>query len=376
MIYADNASTAKMPKAVLESILPYLTDEYGNPSSSHSMGISASNAVKTARSFIASSINANENEIVFTSGGSESNIQAILTASETGKSNGRNKIIISAFEHDSVYITAKSLEKSGFEVITLSVDKNGFVSVSELERLIDEKTCLVSVMTANNEIGTIQPISEIGRICRQRGVLFHTDAVQAVGHINIDVKSLNVDMLSLSAHKFGGMKGVGALYIRNGIQAYSLITGGPQERSRRAGTENVAGIVSMAKALEISLDNLSEKQKNLSAKRDRLAEKLLKIPNSVINGNTKKRLAGNLNISFKDINSESLLMILDDAEICASGGSACHTGDPEPSRTLKAIGLTDDYALGTVRFSLSDDITDCEIDYIAETVEKAVETLR
>ncbi len=376
MIYADNASTKKMPKAVLEEILPYLTDSYGNPSSAHSIGITAANAIKNARAFIASAINANGDEIIFTSGGSEANAQAILTASDMGKSNGRNKIIISAFEHDSVYITAKNLEKSGFEVITASVDKNGFVSVSELERLIDEKTCLVSVMTANNEIGTIQPISEIGRICRQKGVFFHTDAVAAVGHINIDVRESNVDMLTLSAHKFGGMKGVGALYIRNGISAHRLITGGGQEKNRRAGTENVAGIVSMAKALEISLKNLSKKQKNLSAKRDRLAEKLLKIPDNVINGNTKNRLAGNLNISFKDVNGEGLLMILDEAEIYASNGSACHTGDPEPSRTLRAIGLTDDYALGTVRFSLSDDITDSEIDYIAETVERAVDKLR
>jgi cysteine desulfurase len=231
-------------------------------------------------------------------------------------------------------------------------------------------------MTANNEIGTIQPISEIGRICRQRGVLFHTDAVQAVGHIDIDVRESNVDMLTLSAHKFGGMKGVGALYIRNGIQAYSLITGGPQERSRRAGTENVAGIVSMAKALEISLDNLSEKQKNLSAKRDRLKERLMKIPDSVINGSMENRLSGNLNVSFRNVNSESLLLMLDEAGICVSSGSACHSGDPEPSRTLTAIGLPVDYALGTVRFSLSDDINDNEIDYIAETVESAVEKLR
>ncbi len=376
MIYADNASTEKMPKAVLEAILPYLTDNYGNPSSSHSIGITASNAVKNARTYISSAIKADGDEIIFTSGGSEANVQAILTAADIGRKNGKKRIIISTFEHDSVYITAKNLEKSGFEVIAASIDKNGFVSVSELERLIDEKTCLVSIMTANNEIGTIQPISKIGRICRQKGVLFHTDAVSAVGHIDIDVRESNVDMLTLSAHKFGGMKGIGALYIRNGLSAHRLITGGGQEKTRRAGTENVAGIVSMAKALETSLNNLSAKQKNLSAKRDRLAEKLLKIPGSVINGNTKNRLAGNLSISFKAVNSESLLMILDEAGICASSGSACHAGDPEPSRTLRAIGLTDDYALGTVRFSLSDDITDHEIDYIAETVEKAVKKLR
>lgn len=376
MIYADNASTAKMPKAVLESILPYLTDEYGNPSSAHSLGITAASAVKNARRYISSAINAKEGEIVFTSGGSESNVQAILTATEIGKKTGKNKILISAFEHDSVYSTVKNLEQSGFEVITLSVDKNGFVSASELEKLIDDSVCLVSVMTANNEIGTIQPIAEIGRICRQRGVLFHTDAVQAVGHINIDAKSLNVDMLSLSAHKFGGMKGVGAIYIRDGISAHSLITGGGQEKGRRAGTENVVGIVSMAKALEISLDNLSEKQKSLSLKRDRLARMILKIPNSVINGSMQNRLPSNLNVSFKDINGESLLLLLDEAGIYTSNGSACHTGSPEPSRTLTAIGISPEYSLGTVRFSLSDDITDHEIDYIAETVEKAVKKLR
>lgn len=376
MIYADNASTAKMPYEVLEEVLPYLTDNFGNPSSAHSLGINASKATKNARAYISSMIGSQENEIIFTSGGSEANVQAILTASEIGKANGKNRIIISAFEHDSVFNTAKELEKSGFEVITASVDLNGFVSVNEIEKLIDGNTCLVSVMTANNEIGTIQPIAEIGRICREKGVLFHTDAVQAAGHIEIDVNKLNVDMLSISAHKFGGMKGVGALYVRSGIEEKSLITGGMQEKGRRAGTENVAGIVSMAKALEISLNNLTKKQKSLSAKRDRLAEMLLKIPDCVINGSMKNRLPSNLNVSFKDINGESLLMMLDEAGIYASNGSACHTGEPEPSRTLTAIGLTSDYSLGTVRFTLSHDITDSEIDYIAETVEKAVKRLR
>ncbi len=376
MIYADNAATAKMPQAVIEATLPYLDTHYGNPSSPNRAGIAARAAINGARKSIAEYIGANENEIVFTSGGSEANNQFALTARLIGLQNNKKKIIISEIEHDSVYNAVKKLKNDGFEIITAKVDSLGFVSANEIKMLIDETVCAVSIMTANNEIGTIQPISEIGAFCRKNGILFHTDAVQAIGHIDIDVKALNADMLSLSAHKFGGMKGVGALYVRDGIIPESLVVGGGQENGHRAGTENVAGIVSMAKALEISLTNLTEKQKSLAAMRDRLAERLLELPDARINGSLDNRLHGNLNISFKDIDSEALLLMLDEAEICASAGAACHTGIPEPSRVLTAMGVEPDYALGTIRFSLSNENTMSEIDFIAETVINAVNRLR
>lgn len=376
MIYVDNAATARMPQAVADTILPYLTEYYGNPSSPNRAGIAARSAINNARKRIAEYIGASENEIVFTSGGSESNNQFALTARLIGLQNNKKKIIISEIEHDSVFNAVKKLENDGFEIITSKVDSLGFVSVNDIKTLIDDTVCAVSIMTANNEIGTIQPIAEIGAVCREKGVLFHTDAVQAVGHIDIDVEALGVDMLSLSAHKFGGMKGVGAIYIRDRIVTESLISGGGQENGHRAGTENVAGIVSMAKALEISLANLKEKQKSLAAMRDRLAERLLELPDARINGLLDNRLHGNLNISFKDIDSEALLLMLDEAGICASAGAACHTGIPEPSRVLTAMGVEPEYSLGTIRFSLSNENTPNEIDFIAETVIKAVNRLR
>lgn len=376
MIYVDNAATARMPRAVIDAVLPYLGTFYGNPSSPNKAGVSAACAVKGARKRIAELLGANENEIIFTSGGSEANNQAILTAKNHGLKNGKKRIITTAIEHDSVFNAVKHLENDGFTVMTVGVNGKGFVSAEEIKTLINDDVCLVSVMTANNEIGTLQPISEIGAFCREKGVLFHTDAVQAAGHVDIDFKKLKVDMLSVSAHKFGGMKGVGALCVRNGIIPESLVIGGKQEQNRRAGTENVAGIVSMAKALELSLENLSEKQKSLAAMRNKLAEKLLDIPETVLNGSLDNRLAGNLNVSFKGVDSEPLLLLLDEADICASAGAACHTGLPEPSRVLTALGRESDYALGTIRFSLSNDNTESEIDYIAETVTKAIEKLR
>lgn len=376
MIYVDNASTTKIPQEVIDALVPYLGTYYGNPSSSNQAGVDAHKALMLARKHIAKAIGAKDSEIVFTSGGSEANNQAVATIKRYGSKNGKNKIIISEIEHDSLYKAIKTLENDGFKVITVGVSKQGFVCTEEIKRLIDNTVCAVSIMTANNEIGTIQPIAEIGAICRKNGILFHTDAVQAVGHIEIDVNKLNVDMLSISAHKFGGMKGVGALYVRDGIVPQSVIVGGNQENGFRAGTENVAGIVAMAKALEYSLENLAEKQKSLEFMRNRLAEKLLVIPDVRINGALENRLHGNLNISFKNIDSEALLLMLDGAGICASAGAACHTGIPEPSRTLTALGVPKSYALGTIRFSLSNENTLSEIDYIAETVINSVNKLR
>lgn len=372
MIYVDNAATTRISKAAKDTIA-LLLDEYGNPSSSHSLGVSASDVLLSSRRKIKSLIGAGESDtLIFTSGGSEANNQALLAAAMTNK----KRIIISAFEHDSVYNTAISLEREGFEIILAGIDSNGFVSVEEIEKSIDRNTALVSIMTANNEIGTLQPIREIGGICHKHGVLFHTDAVQALGHTNIDVNDMKVDMLSFSAHKFGGMKGTGALYVRNGVTVGQLIVGGNQEKQLRAGTENIIGIASMASALEASLSELEEKQKRLCALRDRLTDKLLTIPEAILNGARTDRLAGNVNVSFRGINSDAVLLMLDKAGICASSGAACHSAEGTPSRTLLAIGRDEETAKNSVRFSLSNENTPDEIDFIAETVKSIITKIR
>lgn len=376
MIYSDNAATARTSQAAIEAMTPFLRDYFGNPSSPNSMGEKAAKTLKDARLKIAKLLGADENEIIFTSGGSEANNQAILTAAELGAQQGKKRMIISEIEHDSVYKAAKSLENYGFEIITVGVDEKGMVSPQDIQSAIDENTCFVSVMTANNETGSIQPIEEIGCICRNHGIIFHTDAVQAVGHIDVDVKKSNADMLSLSAHKFGGIKGIGALYVRKGITPKPIIIGGNQEFGFRGGTESLPLIAAMAAALQESLDNLPQKQKKTADLRNLLEYRLSAIPDTNVNGKSGNRLCGHLNISFKGINADTLLMLLDEAGICASKGAACHSGEETPSRVLTAMGIKPEYSLGTVRFSLNSENTEEEVNYIADTVINAINNLR
>ncbi len=376
MIYADNAATTKMSDAAIQAMTSALSEAWGNPSSLYSHGQKAKEILETAREDIAAVIGASPREIFFTSGGSESDNQAIRSAAELGKRNGKTHIVSTAFEHHAVLHTLERLEKEGFEVTLLDVHENGIVIPSEVEDAIRDNTCLVTVMYANNEIGTIQPIREIGEICRRKNVTFHTDAVQAVGHIPVNVAEDNVDMLSASAHKFHGPKGVGFLYVKKGVRLLNLIEGGAQERGKRAGTENVAGIVAMAAALRESSSRMAENAARLTAVRDRLIEGLGLIPHSALNGDPSRRLPGNVNFCFEGIEGESLLLLLDDKGICASSGSACTSGALDPSHVLLAIGRVHDVAHGSLRLSIGEDITDGDADYIVRSVGEVVEYLR
>ena len=375
-IYADNAATTRMSRAAIDAMMPYIEEYYGNPSSLYSFGQQAKEALESARETVAKCIGAQPREILFTSGGSEADNQAILSAAALGKKAGKTHIISDAIEHHAVLHTLKKLEKEGFEVTYLPVGTDGIVKVEDLEAAIREDTCLVTVMYANNEIGTIQPIKEIGKICREKKILFHTDAVQAVGHIPVNVESEYIDMLSSSAHKFHGAKGVGFLYARKGIRLTNLIEGGAQERGRRAGTENVPGIVAMAAALKESVETIGENVKHAAALRDKLIAGLAGIPHSALNGDAVKRLPSNVSFCFEGIEGESLLLLLDDKGICASSGSACTSGSLDPSHVLLAIGRVHDVAHGSLRLTLGDDATEEEVDYIIQSVREVVEYLR
>ncbi len=376
MIYLDNAGTTKMDEQVKLAMLKFFDVEYGNASSLHTMGQKAKEALESARADIAKAINAEPNEIYFTSGGSESDNQAILSIARMGRLNNKKHIITTKIEHHAVLHTLEKLEKEGFDVTYLDVEKNGIVNVNKLKKAIRKDTILVCVMFANNEIGTIQPIKEIGEICRAKNITFFTDAVQAVGHLPIDVKAQNIDMLSMSAHKFHGPKGVGALYVRRGTPIFSLIEGGAQENNKRAGTENLAGIVGMATALKIAIKEMDKTNKKLIKFRDKLIKELTKIPHSILNGDAALRLANNVNICFEGIEGESLLLLLDDEGICASSGSACTSGSLDPSHVLLAIGRPHEVAHGSLRLTMSKYTTADEIDKVIKTVPKIVEYLR
>ena len=375
-VYADNAATTKMSRVAIDAMLPYMETVFGNPSSLHSIGQRAKEALTDARETIAACLNASPKEIYFTSGGSEADNQALVSAAAIGARKGKKHIISTAFEHHAVLHTLKKLEKEGFEVTLLDVHENGMVSARQVADAIREDTCLVTVMYANNEIGSIQPIAEIGAVCREKGVIFHTDAVQAVGHIHINVKEENIDMLSLSAHKFHGPKGVGLLYARRGIRLTNIIEGGAQERGKRAGTENIPGIVGMVAALKEANANIDANAAKVSALRDRLIAGLEKIPHSALNGDRTRRLPGNVSFCFEGIEGESLLLLLDAKGICASSGSACTSGSLDPSHVLLAIGRPHEVAHGSLRLTLSEENTQEEVDYIIEETTKVVKYLR
>ena len=363
-VYVDNAATTQMSRKAIDAMLPYMESMYGNPSSLHTKGQQAAAAMDRARNIMAKYLGCSPKEIYFTSGGSESDNQAILSAARIGAKNGKKHIISTAIEHHAVLHMLKKLETEGFEVELLPVNEEGSLSPGQVEDAIREDTCLVSIMYANNEIGTILPITEIGRICQKRGVLFHTDAVQAAGHLPISVKEQGIDMLSLSAHKFHGPKGVGVLYARKGIVLSSVIEGGAQERGKRAGTENVPAIVGMAAAFEECCEHMTEDAVRISAMRDRLIQGLKQIPHAILNGSAQNRLPGNVNFCFEGVDGESLLILLDAKGICASSGSACASGSLEPSHVLLAIGRSPKLARGALRISLSNNNTEEEIDYI------------
>lgn len=375
-IYVDNAATTKTSRTAIEAMLPYMDKIYGNPSSLHSVGQAAADALRKAREEAAEVLGCEPNEITFTSGGSEADNQALVSAAAIGARKGKKHIISTAFEHHAILHTLKKLEKEGFEVTLLDVYENGMVSAQQVADAIREDTCLVSVMYANNEIGSIQPIAEIGAVCKEKGVIFHTDAVQAVGHVHINVKEENIDMLSLSAHKFHGPKGVGLLYARKGVRLTNIIEGGAQERGKRAGTENIPGIVGMVAALKEANANIDANAEKVSALRDRLIEGLEKIPHSALNGDRTKRLPGNVSFCFEGIEGESLLLLLDAKGICASSGSACTSGSLDPSHVLLAIGRPHEVAHGSLRLTLSEENTQEEVDYIIEETTKVVKYLR
>lgn len=375
-VYADNAATTAMSDTAIAAMLPYLKEAYGNPSSLHKVGQTAKEALVGARAEVAACIGAEPNEIYFTSGGSEADNQALRSAAYAGLAKGKKHIISTAFEHHAVLHTLKKLEKEGFEVLYLDVHSHGNITAAEVEAASRPDTALVTVMYANNEVGSILPIREIGEVCRAKKIVFHTDAVQAVGHIPVNVKDDRIDMLSASAHKFHGPKGVGFLYCRGGVQLKNLIEGGAQERNRRAGTENIAGICAMAAALKEAAERLDENMKKQAALRDKLIDGLLKIPHSRLNGDPVSRLPNNVNICFEGIEGESLLLLLDANGICASSGSACTSGSLDPSHVLLALGLPHEVAHGSLRLSLSEYNTENEIDYIIAEVPKVVEYLR
>lgn len=375
-IYVDNAATTKMSKAAIAGMMPYFEDVYGNPSSLHTVGQLAKEALVTAREDIAAALGADPKEIYFTSGGSESDNQALITGAELGARKGKKHIISQTTEHHAILHTLKKLERNGYEVTLLETDGDGYVSAEQVANAIREDTALVTIMTANNEIGTVMPIKEIAAVCKEKGVLFHTDAVQAVGHIPLNVHDIGCDMLSLSAHKFHGPRGVGALYVRRGLFPITLIEGGAQERGRRAGTENIAGICGMAAALKEAVDNISANAAKLIPMRDRLMAGLSEIPHSIVNGSRTSRLPGNVNMCFEGIEGESLLLLLDAKGICASSGSACTSGSLDPSHVLLAIGRPHEVAHGSLRLSLSEDNTPEQMEFIIKSVKEVVEYLR
>ena len=376
-VYADNAATTCVSKTALDAMMPYLTEYYGNPSSLYAFAQKVTEDVARARQTVADCLGAKSpREIIFTSGGSEADNQAILSAARLGARKGKRHIISTAFEHHAVLHTLNKLEKEGFTITLLDVHENGIVLPEQVRDAIREDTCLVTVMYANNEIGSIQPIREIGAVCREKGVLFHTDAVQAAGHLPIHVQEQNIDMLSLSAHKFHGPKGIGVLYARKGILLTPLIEGGAQERGKRAGTENVPAIMGMAAALDEACEHLDENAAKLTALRDKLIAGLSEIPHSILNGDAVHRLPGNVNFCFEGIEGESLLLLLDDKGICASSGSACTSGSLDPSHVLLAIGRVHDIAHGSLRLTLSEEITAEDVAYTIQAVKEVVAYLR
>ena len=375
-VYADNAATTKMSQTAIHAMLPYMDRIYGNPSSLHSVGQEAAEALQSARETIARCLNASPSEITFTSGGSEADNQALLSAAWLGLRKGKKHIISTAFEHHAILHTLKKLEKEGFEVELLDVGPLGNITARQVADAIREDTCLVTTMYANNEIGSVLPVAEIGAVCKERGVFFHTDAVQAAGHLPIDVKAQHIDMQSLSAHKFHGPKGVGVLYARRGVPLSSLIEGGAQERGKRAGTENIPGIMGMAAALREACDHMEANAAHVTRLRDRLIQGLSQIPHSALNGDPVNRLPGNVSFCFEGIEGESLLLLLDSKGICASSGSACTSGSLDPSHVLLAIGRPHEVAHGSLRLSLSEWNTDEEIDHILAEVPWVVEYLR
>ena len=375
-IYADNAATTKMSRTAIDAMLPYMETYFGNPSSLHTIGQQAAEALQKARETVAECLGCQPREITFTSGGSEADNQALVSAARIGERKGKKHIISTAFEHHAILHTLKKLEKEGFEVQLLDVGPTGTITAQQVADAIREDTCLVTIMYANNEIGSIMPIPEIGAVCKEKGVLFHTDAVQAAGHLYIDVKAQNIDMLSLSAHKFHGPKGVGLLYARQGIPLTNIIEGGAQERGKRAGTENIPGIVSMAAALKEACDHIDENAAKVSALRDKLIAGLSRIPHSAVNGDLEHRLPGNVNFCFEGIEGESLLLLLDAKGICASSGSACTSGSLDPSHVLLAIGRPHEVAHGSLRLSLCEWNTEEEVDYMLQVIPEVVEYLR
>lgn len=375
-IYMDNAATTKMNQAAIHAMLPYLDGIYGNPSSLHSVGQAANEALTDARERMARLLGCEAKELTFTSGGSEADNQAILSAARWGERRGKKHIVSTAFEHHAVLHTLEKLKKEGFDVTLLDVHENGLVTAAQVAEAIRPDTCLVTVMYANNEIGTVQPIAEIGAVCHERGVLFHTDAVQAVGHLNIRVKEQHIDLLSLSAHKFHGPKGVGALYASKGIPLTNLLEGGAQERGKRPGTENLPAIMGMVAALEEACAHMEENTAKLTRMRDTLIRGLSEIPHSILNGDAKQRLPGNVNFCFEGIEGESLLLLLDDKGVCASSGSACTSGSLDPSHVLLAIGRVHDIAHGSLRLTLSEENTEEEVQTVIRAVREVVECLR
>ena len=375
-IYADNAATTKMSRTAIDAMLPYMETHYGNPSSLHSVGQEAAEALQDARERIAACLRCQPREIFFTSGGSEADNQALRSAAVLGARKGKRHILSTAFEHHAVLHTLKRLEKEGFEVELLPVGPTGTVTARQVRDAIRDDTCLVTIMYANNEIGSVLPIAEIGAVCREAGVLFHTDAVQAAGHLHINVREENIDMLSLSAHKFHGPKGAGVLYARQGIQLTPLIEGGAQERGKRAGTENIPAIMGMAAALEEACAHIDENAAKVSALRDRLIEGLSKIPHCALNGDPVSRLPGNVSFCFEGIEGESLLLLLDAKGICASSGSACTSGSLDPSHVLLAIGRPHEVAHGSLRLSLCEWNTEQEIDLMLKEIPQVVRYLR
>ncbi|MBQ6820353.1 MAG: cysteine desulfurase NifS [Clostridium sp.] len=375
-VYMDYAATTYVKPEVLEEMMPFFTEKYGNPSSFYGISRETKMVIDKARNRVANALNCDMNEVYFTGGGSESDNWAIKGIASAHRKKG-NHIITTKIEHHAVLHTCEYLEKQGYEVTYLNVDKEGFVDLEELKNAITDKTILVSIMFANNEIGTIQPIKEIGKICRERKVLFHTDAVQAVGNIPVDVKDMNIDLLSLAGHKIYGPKGIGALYIRKGVRIDNLVHGGGQERSRRAGTENTASIVGLGKAIELATNNLEEHSKTLTTLRDKLIDGLLKVPHTRLNGpRGEKRLPGNVNITFEFIEGESILLSLDFEGVCASSGSACTSGSLDPSHVLLAIGLPHELAHGSLRLTLGDASTEEDVNYVLEVVPPIIQRLR
>lgn len=375
-VYADNAATTSVSKTALDAMLPYLTENYGNPSSLYSIAQDVKEGLDAARATVAACINADPREIYFTSGGSEADNQAIFSAARLGAKKGKKHIISTAFEHHAVLHSLSRLEKEGYEITLLDVHEDGVVRLDDVKRALREDTCLVTVMFANNEIGTVQPIAEIGALCRERGVLFHTDAVQAAGHMPIDVQSMNIDMLSMSGHKFHAPKGVGVLYAKKSVPLFNLIEGGSQERGKRAGTENVAGIVALAAALNESCEHMEENNAKIIPMRDKLFTELSKIPHSKINGSLDRHVPGTVNMCFEGIEGESLLLMLDMNGICASSGSACTSGSLDPSHVLLSLGLPHEVAHGSLRLSIGEYNTMEEIDHIISVVPRVVDYLR